>query len=51
MTRPRPLWRLAHGVKVRVGPVWKSMEFFGDGATLTSNAAVTVRSAIITKPD
>ena len=45
------LWRLAHGVKVRVGPVWKSMEFFGDGATLTSNAAVTVRSAIITKPD
>ena len=45
------LWRLAWGVKVRVGPVWKSMEFFGDGATLTANAAVTVRSASITKPD
>lgn len=45
------LWRLAEGVKVRVGSVWKSLEFFGDGATLTANAAVTVRSAIITKPD
>lgn len=45
------LWRLAWGVKVRAGPVWKSMEFFGDGATITANAAVTVRSASITKPD
>ena len=47
----RALWRLAWGVKVRVGTTWKSMEFFGDGTTLDSNAAITVRDAIITKPD
>ena len=45
------LWRLARGVKVRAGPVWKSLEFTDHDASLTVNAAVTVRSAIITKPD
>ena len=45
------LWRLAAGVKVRVGPTWKSMEFWGDGTALNSNAAITVTDAVITKPD
>ena len=45
------LYRLALGAKVRVGDDWKSMEFFGDGTTLESNAAVTVTDATITKPD
>ena len=45
------LWRLARGVKVRAGLVWKSLEFTDHDASLTVNAAVTVRSAIITKPD
>ena len=43
--------RLAWGVKVRVGTAWKSLEFFGDGTYLQSNAAITVMDAIITKPD
>ena len=45
------LKRLAWGVKVRVGTAWKSLEFFGDGTYLQSNAAITVTDAIITKPD
>ena len=45
------LKRLAWGVKVRVGTAWKSMEFFGDGSYLQSNAAITVTDAVITKPD
>ena len=45
------LIRLAWGVKVRVGAAWKSLEFFGDGNYLQSNAAITVADAVITKPD
>ena len=45
------LYCLAQGAKVRVGDDWKSMEFFGDGTTLNSNAAITVTDAVVTKPD
>ena len=45
------LKRLAWGVKVRAGPAWKSLEFFGDGSYLQSNAANTVTDAVITTPD
>ena len=46
-----PLRTLAYGVRVRAGTTWKAMNFFGEGTTLTSNAAVVVEDAIITKPD
>ena len=45
------LWRLAWGVKVRVGPAWKSLEFFDDDNAISTNAAITVTDAVITKPD
>ena len=45
------LKRFAWGVKVRVGAAFKSLEFFGDVISLTSNSAVTVTDAIITLPD
>ena len=38
------LKRLAWNVKDQAGAAWKSLEFFGDGAYLQSNAAITVAS-------
>ena len=45
------LFRLARGVKVRVGPAWKSLEFSDDDNAIFANAAITVTDAVITRPD
>ena len=50
-TDAEALSRFARGSKVRVGSAFKSMEFFGDGTALSSNAAVIVTSPAITLPD
>ena len=50
-TDAEALSRFARGSKVRVGAAFKSMEFFGDGTELSSNAAVVVTGPVITLPD
>ena len=50
-TDAEALSRFARGSKVRVGAAFKSMEFFGDGTELSSNAAVVVTDPVITLPD
>ena len=46
---PDPLFRFAHGVKVREGSGFKSVEFFSDDTeTITANAAVVLTGAVIT---
>ena len=50
-TDAEALSRFARGSKVQVGTAFKSMEFFGDGTALSSNAAVIVTSPAIALPD
>lgn len=50
-TDSEALERFARGSKIRVGASFKSMEFFGDGTALSSNAAVIVSNPIIALPD